>query len=117
MPKVTSLSAVTLAVTDMARSVAFYEALGFERLYGGPESGFTSYRVGDSYLNLQLAESVPDTIWGRAIWYVDDVDAFYANAVTSGLQPSFEPRDAPWRERYFHIVDPDGHENSFAKPL
>ncbi|MCY3569357.1 MAG: VOC family protein, partial [Chloroflexi bacterium] len=24
---------------------------------------------------------------------------------------------APWRERYFHIVDPDGHEISFAKPL
>ncbi len=117
MPRVTSLSAVTLAVADMARSVAFYEALGFERLYGGPASGFTSYRVGSSYLNLQLSESTPEGIWGRAIWYVDDVDAFYANVLSSGLTPEFEPRDAPWRERYFHLRDPDGHELSFAKLL
>lgn len=101
----------------MARSVAFYEALGFELLYGGPESGFTSYRVGESYLNLQLSESTSEGIWGRAIWYVDDVDAFYANVLSSGLTPEFAPRDAPWRERYFHLRDPDGHELSFAKPL
>lgn len=117
MASVTSLSAVTLAISDMARSVAFYESLGFERLYGGPASGFTSYRVGESYLNLQLSEFTPERIWGRAIWYVEDVDAFYASAVAAGLKPEFEPRDAPWRERYFHIIDPDGHELSFAKPL
>ena len=27
------------------------------------------------------------------------------------------PRDAEWGERYFHILDPDGHELSFARPL
>ena len=116
MPRVTSISAVTLAVTDMAASTAFYEALGFERIYGGPSSGFTSYRAGDGYLNL-TQEADPQGFWGRAIYYVDDVDAFHANAVTQGLLPSFPPRDAPWRERYFHILDPDGHELSFAKPL
>ena len=116
MPRVTSLSAVTLAVADMARSVAFYEALGFERLYGGPDSGFSSYRAGDGFLNL-TKEADPQGFWGRAIYYVDDVDAFHANAMAHGLLPSFAPRDAPWRERYFHILDPDGHEISFAKPL
>jgi uncharacterized glyoxalase superfamily protein PhnB len=55
--------------------------------------------------------------WGRAIFYVDDVDNQHAQAVAAGLQPSFTPRDAPWGERYFHIVDPDGHELSFAQPL
>ena len=29
----------------------------------------------------------------------------------------FAPRDATWGERYFHIVDPDGHELSFAQPI
>jgi uncharacterized glyoxalase superfamily protein PhnB len=57
------------------------------------------------------------TWWGRAIFYVDDVDAFYGNAVARGLRPEAPPRDAPWGERYFHIVDPDGHELSFAIPL
>ena len=116
MPKVTSLSAVTLAVSDMAAATDFYEKLGFEKIYGGPNTGFTSYRAGESYLNL-TKERTPEGFWGRAIFYVDDVDAFHANAVEQGLQPQFEPRDAPWKERYFHITDPDGHEISFAKPL
>ena len=116
MSRVTSLSAVTLAVGDMARSVAFYEALGFERLYGGPAAGFTSYRAGESYLNLIAAEPGAG-FWGRAIFYVEDVDEFHAAAVAAGLEPQFTPRDAPWGERYFHITDPDNHEISFAKPL
>ncbi len=117
MPRVTQISAITLAVRDMARSVGFYESLGFERLYGGPASGFTSYRVGDGYLNLQLSDHTQDGVWGRSIFYVGDVDAFHANALACGLEPEFAPRDAPWRERYFHLRDPDGHELSFAKPL
>ncbi|MDE2968182.1 MAG: VOC family protein [Chloroflexota bacterium] len=116
MPKVTSLSAVTLATADMAAATAFYEALGFEKIYGGPQAGFTSYRAGESYLNL-IAAAPGTGFWGRPIFYVDDVDAFHANAVQAGLRPESEPRDAPWRERYFHIVDPDGHEISFARPL
>ena len=116
MSRVTALSAVTLATADMAHSTAFYEALGFERIYGGPQAGFTSYRAGESYLNL-IAEAPSDGFWGRAIFYVSDVDEWHAAAVAAGLAPQFEPRDAAWGERYFHITDPDGHEISFAKPL
>ena len=116
MSRVTALSAVTLATADMARSTTFYEALGFERIYGGPQAGFTSYRAGESYLNL-IAEAPSDGFWGRAIFYVSDVDEWHATAVAAGLAPQFEPRDAAWGERYFHITDPDGHEISFAKPL
>ena len=116
MSQPTSLSAITLVVGEMPRSVAFYEALGFERLYGGAEAEFTSYRVGESYLNLMLGE-VPGGFWGRTIFYVDDVDAFHERALAAGLAPMFPPRDAPWRERHLHIRDPDGHELSFAKPI
>ncbi len=116
MPKVTALSAVTLAVANMTAATEFYEALGFEKIYGGSQAGFTSYRAGASYLNLIAAEP-GSGFWGRAIFYVDDVDAFHAQAIEAGLTPEFEPRDAPWRERYFHIVDPEGNEISFARPL
>ena len=56
MPGVTALSAVTLATADMAAATTFYDALGFEKIYGGPQAGFTSYRAGESYLNLIAAE-------------------------------------------------------------
>lgn len=117
MARPTSLSAVTLAVTDMARATAFYDALGFELRYGGPAAAFTSYAVGAGYVNLQQVQGTPGTGWGRAILHVDDVDAVHRQALRAGLSPEFAPRDAEWGERYFHLTDPDGHELSFARPL
>ena len=111
------ISAVTLAVGDMARSVRFYQHAGFSLLYGGEEARFTSFHAGGGYLNLILATEYSGKWWGRVIFWVDDVDAFYRHAVEKGLQPEAEPRDAEWGERYFHVRDPDGHELSFARPL
>ena len=85
---------------------------------GGPAARFTSFRVGSSYLNLM---SVPGEHvwghWGRAIFYVDDVDAYYAQAVSAGLRPEFSPRDGSWGERYFHIFDRDGNLLEFGQRL
>ncbi len=114
---VESISAVTLAVTDMAQSVVFYrDYVGLELLYGGEAASFTSFRVAGSYINLMLREEQP-AWWGRLIFHVDDVDAHYRRLTGFGLAPSSAPADAPWGERYFHIDDPDGHELSFAKVL
>lgn len=116
---VEAISAVTLAVSDMAASCAFYEALGFVPAFGGPDAPFTSLRCGAGFLNLQLdpAHAPLPQIWGRLILWVDDVDALHANAVAAGLHPEAAPADAFWGERYFHLRDPDGHELSFARPL
>jgi catechol 2,3-dioxygenase-like lactoylglutathione lyase family enzyme len=116
--RIESLSALTLATHDMARSVRFYEALGFPVIYGGADQAFTSFAIGtSSFLNITSETHGPVQWWGRAIIYVSDVDAFYRRARAHGIEPQFEPRDAPWNERYFHLTDPDGHELSFAKPL
>lgn len=116
--RIESISAITLATNDMGRAVAFYESLGFAIRYGGAGSSFTSFHVGDGYLNLMAAPKNQHWgQWGRFILYVSDVDAMYARAVAQGLAPEFAPRDAPWGERYFHLKDPDGHEVSFAKLL
>ena len=125
-PQLESISAVTLFTADMARAVAFYRALGFSVRYGGPDTGFTSLRVGDGFLNLMAAPPAerpwltrpePQRTWGRVILYVSDVDAMYRRACAAGLSPEAEPTDAPWQERYFHLRDPDGHELSFARPI
>ena len=113
-----SLSAVTLATHDMGRAIAFYQALGFEMLYGGADAELTSFAAGSSYLNVIVApKDTQISWWGRAIFYVDDVDAIHARAAAAGFTPEAEPRDAPWGERFFHLRDPDGHELSFARPL
>ena len=110
------ISAVTVFTSDMARAVAFYDALGFARVYGGAHARFTSFRAGTGFLNLAAGEP-PTSLWGRAIFYVSDVDAMYRRTLAAGLSPEMPPADAAWGERYFHLRDPDGNELSFARPL
>ena len=116
---VEAINAVTLLTADMAASVEFYGTIGFQVLSGGATAPFTTFRCGDSFLNLQLdPEHAPiNEIWGRVIFWVDDVDAAYERARAAGYAPAKSPVDASWGERYFHIKDPDGHELSFARPL
>ena len=117
-PRIESISAVTLATHDMGRAVRFYRALGFSLRYGGEEAAFTSFTVGEGYLNLIEQSSEREwSWWGRIIFYVEDVDNFYERVLAAGLRPLGGPVDAPWGERYFHLTDPDGHELSFAKLL
>ena len=113
-----SISAITLATQDMARAMRFYCSLGFLLRYGGEEAPFSSLEAGTGYLNLAAQPlERQGSWWGRVIFYVSDVDAFYKRTIAQGLHPDTTPRDAEWGERCFHITDPDGHELSFARPL
>jgi catechol 2,3-dioxygenase-like lactoylglutathione lyase family enzyme len=115
---VEQISAVTFRVANMRNSVRFYrDVLGMELVYGGEDVFFSSLRAkGAKYpiLNLEQGHSV--TGWGRMIFYVADVGAFWEYLRGKSFDPEI-PRDAPWGERYFHMPDPDGHELSFARPI
>jgi catechol 2,3-dioxygenase-like lactoylglutathione lyase family enzyme len=115
-PELTGISAITLYTADMARALTFYVALGFEVVYGGASSTFTSFRAGAGFVNL-VKGTPPATAWGRVIIYVGDVDAMHRRALDAGFATLTTPRDAEWGERYFHILDPDNNELSFARPL
>lgn len=114
---VEQISAVTLAVGDMARSVDFYAKLGLKMKYGGKSSDFTSFYAGGGFLNLIREPGYKAKWWGRLIFWTADVDSLYLDIVRKGLRPQAPPRDAAWGERYFHVTDPDGHELSIAKPI
>ena len=119
------ISAVTLLVSDMKRSVEFYSKIpNFKVVYGGSDSQFTSFLIDDtakSYLNLKLNET-HSTDFGRIIFYTDDVDELFAymqnDKIVSGLgRFESKPQDAIWGERFFHMLDPDGYKMSFATPI
>ena len=120
--KVTKISAVTLLVSDMSKSVEFYSKIpNFKMVFGGHDKEFTSFLIEDktkSYLNLKLNETRP-TDFGRIIFYVDNVDELFAymqdDQTISGLgKLESKPLDASWGERFFHVLDPDGYKLSFA---
>lgn len=112
------INAVALATADMAASVRFYETLGFTLTYGGADAPFSSLQLGSCFMNLAARDiAAPVPWWGRVIFHVADVDAVHAIALANGYDIEAPPRDAPWGERYFHVLDPSGHQLSFAKPL
>jgi len=123
--KVSKISAVTLLVSNMKRSVDFYSKIpDFKIVYGGSEAQFTSFLIDNavkSYLNLKLNKT-HSTDFGRIIFYTDDVDELFAymqdDKIISELG-KFEskPEDAVWGERFFHMLDPDDYKLSFATPL
>ena len=123
--KVTKISAVTLPISDMKKSVEFYSKIpNFKMVFGGHDKEFTSFLIEDktkSYLNLKLNETRP-TDFGRIIFYVDNVDELFAymqdDQTISGLgKLESKPLDASWGERFFHVLDPDGYKLSFATPV
>ena len=123
--KVTKISAVTLSVSDMKKSVDFYSKIpNFKIVYGGPDSQFTSFLIEDtakSYLNLKL-HRVHSAGSGRIIFYVDNVDDLFAymesdEAISELGKLESKPEDAEWGERFFHALDPDGYKLSFATPI
>ena len=77
--RIEKISAVTLKVASMLDSVRFYgNVLGMEIVFGGEEAFFSSLRAKDAedpILNLEQGRPVPG--WGRMIFYVADVDAFW----------------------------------------
>jgi len=117
MSTVESISALTLATSDMARALAFYQSLGLDVIHGDADAPFCSLRAGTGYVNLILSVDKSWSWWGRAVFYVSDVDAMHQRALDAGYAADTTPRDAEWGERYFHITDPDGHELSFARLL
>jgi catechol 2,3-dioxygenase-like lactoylglutathione lyase family enzyme len=138
MNEVYRISAVTLIIKNMERSCNFYSQIpGFKLAYGGsPIDSFTTYQIGKSnppfYLNLELDVVITTTnssfnehnrrYFGRIIFHTKDVDELYSSLrrnadISNSILFENEPTDAPWGERYFHILEPDGYQLSFAKTL
>ncbi|MEX2222461.1 MAG: VOC family protein [Candidatus Rokuibacteriota bacterium] len=110
------ISAVTLAVLEMGESVAFYQKLGLDVSYGGPDAPFTTMRAGQSVINLRQATATAGKSLNRVILRVRGVDALHLDLVEKGLGPT-APKDAEWGERYFELPDPQGVVISFAEVL
>ena len=114
--QVEKLSAITLATHDMSKALAFYKVLGFRTAWVAADGSFATINADGAWINIVRADpSASWGPWGRYILHVDDVDAFHERLSEAGYQPEMAPSDASWGERYFHVLDPDGHELSLAK--
>ena len=107
-------------VRDLARSIDYYEKLGFT--FGEPWEGF--YAIGQvDGLELHLKEAPKDDEerrWRREHEHLDaaagvaGVEAFYAQCVANGVMILKPLAATEWGTKDFYIEDPDGYVISFG---
>ena len=114
------LSLVTLGVSDLGRSRAFYEALGWTT-GAAPDDDVVFFQAGCMIVALwgrgQLAEDsgVEDGGgWGGVTLALNvrspaEVDAAIEEARTAGVRIAREPAETFWGGCSGAFVDPDGH--------
>jgi catechol 2,3-dioxygenase-like lactoylglutathione lyase family enzyme len=114
------LSLVTLGVSDLARSRAFYQALGW-KTGAAPADDVVFFQAGGMVLALwgraQLAEdsAVADSGgWGgitlaHNVRSPEEVDAVIGEARAAGAEIAREPAATFWGGYSAIFVDPDGH--------
>jgi catechol 2,3-dioxygenase-like lactoylglutathione lyase family enzyme len=104
---------VTIIVTDLERSKAFYGALGLTQLVDAPPryARFT-FPDGDATLSLEVtadARAVAPPL-AQLFFECPDVDATVAELKSRGLTFAREPEDMFYGWREARLSDPDGHD-------
>jgi catechol 2,3-dioxygenase-like lactoylglutathione lyase family enzyme len=118
-PRLTSFAPQFL-VDDLARSIAYYQRLGFT--FGEPWHGFYAIGKRDGFeLHLkEAAKSVAERHHRRehehldAAAGVEDIEAFYAQSVAKGATILKPLAATAWGTKDFYIEDPDGYIIAFG---
>jgi catechol 2,3-dioxygenase-like lactoylglutathione lyase family enzyme len=108
------LNHVTLSVSDVEESAAFYRRLGLEQIVAAyPGYARLHAPEGETTLSLHPADSEAggETHDGCASIHfeVDDVDAAVAQLKARGFEFAVDPVDQPYLWREAILLDPDGH--------
>lgn len=117
------ISLITLAVTDMPRSIAFYrDGLGFPIHNFKEGEDFAMFRLEGTWLALfpwrEMAKEVdvpaaPPSFGGVMLSHNAHskaaVDQVYAQALAAGAVATVPPKDVSWGGYSGYFADPDGH--------
>jgi uncharacterized glyoxalase superfamily protein PhnB len=116
----TELNAIGIVVSDMARSIRFYQVAGLD-VPETPNEGHVDISMPTG---IRLMLDTEDTVlsfrpdWTRATGNQvglalecespAEVDEIYARVTAAGFHGEKEPWDAFWGQRYAQLQDPDG---------
>jgi predicted enzyme related to lactoylglutathione lyase len=111
----------TLHVTDMRRTLSFFEgSLGFRCTFKvhdelHPEIPYAIVERDDVAIHLQLRDGAAGT--SSCYITVDDADAVWAQVQKAGVRVLRPIEDSSYGMRDFNIADPDGNTLGFGQPM
>jgi catechol 2,3-dioxygenase-like lactoylglutathione lyase family enzyme len=105
------LNQVTIPVSDVERSIAFYEKLGLKLIVRAlPHYARFECPDGESTFSLHLAEGVPN---GSGTWIyfeAEDLDNYADQLIAKGIVFEELPNDKDWLWRESRLKDPDNNQ-------
>jgi catechol 2,3-dioxygenase-like lactoylglutathione lyase family enzyme len=102
------LNQVTLAVSDLDRSVEFYLALGLTQIVADDHYARFVCPDGDSTLSLAETGTVPPS--ATTVYFeCDNLDEKVSELQRAGVRFEHQPVDQPWLWREARLPDPDGN--------
>lgn len=123
-----NLDAIGIIASDLPASLAFYKLIGleFEAFGEGHHeaTGPTGTRLMlDDVATIQSFSTYELATGGRNIALAfgcsspSEVDDIFTRLAGAGAPVKTEPFDAPWRQRYATVLDPDGNPIDLYAPL
>ena len=110
-----------LAVPDVTATARWWiDRLGFESWLD--VEGWAFLRRDACYLRIgECPDAIPPRDLGEHQFFayveLDDVDAFFYEITSRGVEPLFAPKDQPWGMREMGVATPDGHRIMFATDI
>ncbi len=122
MTQIIRFEGLSLPVSNVARSVAFYQQFGFqvEETFHVDEAGprFALLRLGEGTIGLLRAALTEQSLTLRKRIHIelstDNLDELYNELQARGVIFSEPPHDEPW-ERAMSTSDPDGYHLEIAQ--
>ena len=103
------LNHVTLPAVDVAASVAFYRAMGFELIVDAPHYARFKSTVGEATFSVHAVDKLNGSPQAIVYFECADVDRQVAALREGGLAFAQDPRDEPWLWREARLTDPSGN--------
>jgi len=105
-----NLNQVTIPVSDVARSINFYQKLGLKLIVA--ESDYARFECpgGDSTFSVHKADERQP---GHDTWVyfeVQDLDKYVQELLTAGIKFEEFPKDKTWLWRESRLKDPDNNQ-------
>ncbi len=110
-----SHAATVIPVSDIIRSIEFYQSLGFDVTYRhGSPTYYAVLKAGSASIHLTLSAEVNPEKNIRIYIFSHDVEKFFEHCQSQGFQLN-DLQDTDYEMKDFEVSDPDGHLLCFGE--
>ena len=106
-----NLNQITVPVSDLERSMSFYQKLGLILIVKSlPDYARFECPVGDATFSLHRSSIISNDEGVWIYFEVDDLDAHVKSLMKDGISFEELPADKPWLWREARLKDPDNNQ-------